>query len=172
MALLDEIQAATRKYVHRQLHWFRADPLYRWLDACQPSAELAQQLLDEVARPSHRGTPATFSQCDVNRSYADVWGHTMVSSQPSRWDEVQRSIEIMLASCIYFATFDICQALGAAKVLHICGLMERFGAMCFVNRSVFINVTCSVPKLHHIWLPLLGFKGPTCVCNMASCLVL
>ena len=106
MALLDEIQAATRKYVHRQLHWFRADPLYRWLEACQPSAQLAQQLLDEVARPSHRGTPATCSQSDVNHLYADVGGHTMVSSQPSRWDGMQRSIEIMLASYTYFAYID------------------------------------------------------------------
>lgn len=51
MELLEDVQAASRRYAHTQIKWARGIELFRWLDAARLPAEIVadiqQHLQDE-----------------------------------------------------------------------------------------------------------------------------
>ncbi|KAK9829894.1 hypothetical protein WJX72_008519 [[Myrmecia] bisecta] len=53
--LLRDIQTQSRKLCHRQLHWFRQDPMYRWLDATQSVPEVVDTIAAYLDMPQHQG---------------------------------------------------------------------------------------------------------------------
>jgi hypothetical protein len=56
--MVRQVQVASRNYCHRQLKWFRADSLYRWIDAARPEEEIIADILAEFSTPEHSGEPA------------------------------------------------------------------------------------------------------------------
>ena len=52
---MKDIQQASRRLNKRQMTWFRDDPMYLWLDAKKPVAELVEQIASSLAEPVHIG---------------------------------------------------------------------------------------------------------------------
>lgn len=57
LAFLGDVQKASRNYAKRQLTWFRAERLYRWLDASQPTEALADAVISDFQGSSTHGLP-------------------------------------------------------------------------------------------------------------------
>ena len=53
--MVKDIQQASRQLNKRQMTWFRDDPMYRWVDAKQPTETLVQQIVGAVEKPEHVG---------------------------------------------------------------------------------------------------------------------
>lgn len=53
--LARDIQTASRKLCHRQLSWFRDDPLFRWIDATKGKDATVEEILGLWTEPGHRG---------------------------------------------------------------------------------------------------------------------
>eukprot|EP00884_Botryococcus_braunii_P023627 jgi/Botrbrau1/9949/Bobra.0012s0044.1 len=51
--VVSNIQAATRNLCHRQIKWFRNDPLYRWIDAARHPDEVASEIAAAVCQDTH-----------------------------------------------------------------------------------------------------------------------
>lgn len=49
------IQTASRQLCHKQLSWFRDDPLFKWIDASQGQKETVDQILELYKTPAHQG---------------------------------------------------------------------------------------------------------------------
>lgn len=49
------IQTASRQLCHKQLSWFRDDPLFKWIDASQGQKETVNQILELYKTPAHQG---------------------------------------------------------------------------------------------------------------------
>ena len=59
--LAKDIQTASRKLCHRQLSWFRDDPLFRWIDAAQGQESALAEILQLWDEPAHQGGCAAFN---------------------------------------------------------------------------------------------------------------
>lgn len=53
--LARNIQTASRQLCHKQLSWFRDDPLFKWIDASQGQKETVDQILELYKTPAHQG---------------------------------------------------------------------------------------------------------------------
>jgi tRNA dimethylallyltransferase len=53
--LAREIQSASRQLCHKQVSWFRDDPLFKWIDASQGEKESVDQILELYETPAHQG---------------------------------------------------------------------------------------------------------------------
>jgi hypothetical protein len=51
-----DIQKASRNLCHRQLSWFRDEPLFKWMDAAQEPEQVADAILAELSNDTHTGT--------------------------------------------------------------------------------------------------------------------
>ncbi len=51
--MVRNIQSASRKLCHRQLSWFRDEPLYRWLDAARPADDVATEIATMLEAETH-----------------------------------------------------------------------------------------------------------------------
>ena len=54
LALIKEIQSASRQYCHRQMTWARGLPLFHWVDACQNPGAVVQEIATSLST-QHRG---------------------------------------------------------------------------------------------------------------------
>jgi tRNA dimethylallyltransferase len=59
--LVYDIQRASRNLCHRQLSWFRDEPLFTWLDADREPEEITADILAQL-----RGTAPTGGVCTEN----------------------------------------------------------------------------------------------------------
>lgn len=55
VTLSKEIMAASRKLCHRQMSWFRDDPLFRWVDAAAGEAAVVDTIMDGWTAAVHQG---------------------------------------------------------------------------------------------------------------------
>lgn len=49
------MQAKSRRLCQDQIAWFREDPLFRWVDATQPTAALVKELAELIKAEFHKG---------------------------------------------------------------------------------------------------------------------
>lgn len=61
--MVKDIQQASRRLNKRQMTWFRDDPMYLWLDAKKPVAELVDQIARSLAEPVHIGNGCIDQSC-------------------------------------------------------------------------------------------------------------
>ena len=59
--MVKDIQQASRQLGKRQMTWFRDDPMYLWLDAKQPVADLVDHITASLQKPEHIGMLWWFS---------------------------------------------------------------------------------------------------------------
>lgn len=50
-----DIQKASRNLCHRQLCWFRDEPLFQWVDAAREPADIVDDIVAELAKEVHTG---------------------------------------------------------------------------------------------------------------------
>ncbi|GAB4815722.1 hypothetical protein N2152v2_002768 [Parachlorella kessleri] len=53
--LVRDIQTASRKLCHRQMVWFRDDPMFKWVDATAGDDQVIAEILDCWGQPAHQG---------------------------------------------------------------------------------------------------------------------
>lgn len=58
MALVKEIQTASRQYCHRQMTWARGLPLFHWVDAGKGADSVVEQIAWSLASSQHTGDAA------------------------------------------------------------------------------------------------------------------
>ena len=49
------IQSASRNLCHRQLSWFRDEPLFQWVDAAREPSAIVEDIVAALANDSHKG---------------------------------------------------------------------------------------------------------------------
>ncbi|CAL8468281.1 g7821 [Coccomyxa elongata] len=54
--LVRDIQKASRNLCHRQLSWFRDEPLFQWVDAAREPAIIVDDIVAELAKEVHTGS--------------------------------------------------------------------------------------------------------------------
>jgi hypothetical protein len=55
VALLEEVQAASRRYAHTQIKWARGIELFRWLDANRPPADIVAEIQQHLRAEPYTG---------------------------------------------------------------------------------------------------------------------
>jgi tRNA A37 N6-isopentenylltransferase MiaA len=55
MELLEEVQAGSRRYAHKQIKWARGIELFRWLDATRPPAEIVAEIQQHLQDEPYTG---------------------------------------------------------------------------------------------------------------------
>ena len=58
-----DIQKASRNLCHRQLSWFRDEPLFQWIDAAREPADIVDDIIAELAKEVHTGILPLASSC-------------------------------------------------------------------------------------------------------------
>ena len=61
-----DIQAASRNLSQKQLKWFRdKEPLFCWLDAARPVADIVAAILNELKDEQHKGMSIAARLCGI-----------------------------------------------------------------------------------------------------------
>ncbi len=53
--MVRDIQRASRNLCHRQLSWFRDEPLFQWVEAGREPADIVDDIIAALADSSHKG---------------------------------------------------------------------------------------------------------------------
>ena len=58
--MVRDIQRASRNLCHRQLSWFRDEPLFQWVDAARQPSDIVNDIIASLADDTHKGAVLLF----------------------------------------------------------------------------------------------------------------